>query len=99
MLTLDECIGMSGLEEAVIDAIARHQRIPEIAAVELGAMLLASREGRCQIRWMITVRADHDTRAGNQQRATTLRGALSEFDATHFGGPIRRRPDRRRSRR
>ena len=36
MLTLQECIDLSGLEVEEIEAIARHERIPEIVAAELG---------------------------------------------------------------
>ena len=42
MLTLQECIDLSGLEVEVIEAIARHERIPEIVAAELGNHLLAT---------------------------------------------------------
>jgi hypothetical protein len=83
MLTLDECIGMSGLDEDVIDAIAQHQRVAEIIAVELGALLLATPEGRCQIRRIISERADHYRCSGKPQRAATLRRALSGFDTAH----------------
>jgi hypothetical protein len=82
MVTLNECIGMSGLDEDVIAVIARHQRIPEIAAVELGAILLKSRDGRRAIRTMIAERADHAMRSGKQQCAASLRRTLSAFDAT-----------------
>jgi hypothetical protein len=81
MVTLNECIGMSGLDKDVIEAIARHQRIPEIAAVELGAILLKRRDGRAAIRTMITERAEHAMRSGKRQCAASLRRTLSAFDA------------------
>jgi hypothetical protein len=53
MLTLQECIDLSGLEVEEIEAIARHERIPEIVAAELGNHLLATSDGRQRIRRMI----------------------------------------------
>jgi hypothetical protein len=82
MVTLNECIGMSGLDENVVDAIAEHQRIPEIAAVELGAILLKSLDGRKRIRWMIIERADHAMRSGKREREASLRRTLSAFDGS-----------------
>jgi len=60
MLTLQECIDLSGLEVEEIEAIARHERIPEIVAAELGNHLLATSDGRRRIRRMI---ADNLSRA------------------------------------
>ena len=42
-----------GLEVEVIEAIARHERIPEIVAAELGNHLLATSDGRRRIRRML----------------------------------------------
>ena len=53
MLTLQECIDLSGLEVEEIEAIARHERIPEIVAAELGNHLLATSDGRRRIRRML----------------------------------------------
>ena len=39
MLTLEDCIGLSGLTEEEILAIAQHEHIPQIAATELGNRL------------------------------------------------------------
>jgi len=53
MLTLQECIDLSGLEVEEIEAIARRERIPEIVAAQLGNYLLATSDGRRRIRRMI----------------------------------------------
>ena len=39
MLTLEDCIGLSGLDEEEILAIAEHEHIPEMAALEMGYYL------------------------------------------------------------
>ncbi len=53
MLTLDDCIALSGLSEEEIDAIAEHERIPEMAALELGAYLVLRPDGCAAIRRFI----------------------------------------------
>ena len=40
MLTLEDCIELSDLSEEEILAIAEHEHIPEMVAVELGAYLV-----------------------------------------------------------
>lgn len=40
MLSLEDCLGLCDLSEDEVLAIAEHERIPEIAAVELGNYLL-----------------------------------------------------------
>jgi hypothetical protein len=54
MISLEDCVGLSGLTEEEVLAIAEHEHIPEIAASALGQYL--SRQE--QIRDMIV----HDIR-------------------------------------
>jgi len=63
MLTLQECIDLSGLEFEEIEAIAQHERIPEIVAAELGNYLLATSDGRRRIRRMIADKLSHARQA------------------------------------
>jgi len=53
MLALMDCIALSDLTEEEVDAIAEHERIPEMAAIELGAYLIHRRGGGMAIRRMI----------------------------------------------
>lgn len=53
MLSLEDCIALSGLTEDEVVAIAQHEHIPEIAAVELGNYLSHSADGRLVIKSMI----------------------------------------------
>ena len=46
MITLEDCIALCGLTEDEVLAIAEHEHIPEMAAVELAAYLLMSEQGR-----------------------------------------------------
>jgi len=65
MLTLQECIDLSGLEVEEIEAIARHEHIPEIVAAELGNYLLATSDGRRRIRRMIADNLAHAPQAAD----------------------------------
>ncbi len=49
MLTFEECCAMCGLTEALVEAIAEHEDIPEIVALELGAFLLEQPGGAARI--------------------------------------------------
>ncbi len=46
MFSLEDCIGLCGLTEEEVRAIAEHERIPEIAAAELGSYLVLG-SARC----------------------------------------------------
>ena len=39
MLTIKDCIALSDLTEAEVDAIAEHEHLPEMVAVEMGHCL------------------------------------------------------------
>src|SRR5262245_29909423 len=45
MLTIDDCIGLSELSEEEVLAIAEHEHIPQIAAIELGNSLIQTPDG------------------------------------------------------
>jgi hypothetical protein len=51
MLTIQDCIELSELTEEEILAIARHQHIPEMAALELGNYLIQTASSTT---WSIT---------------------------------------------
>ena len=53
MLTLEDCIALSGLTREEIDAIAEHEHLPEIIAMEMGAYLLQLPEGGKAIKGII----------------------------------------------
>lgn len=53
MVTLQDCIGLSSLSESEVDAIAEHEHVPEMIAVELGYWLARTPDGQERILWMI----------------------------------------------
>ena len=53
MLTMEECIALSELTEEEIAAIAEHEHVPEIVALELGNYLVHTASGQRRIKAMI----------------------------------------------
>lgn len=53
MLSLEDCLALCDLSEAEVLAIAHHERIPEIAAAELGHYLVRTPAGEMRIKSII----------------------------------------------
>jgi hypothetical protein len=49
MITLEDCIGLCGLTEEEVLAIAEHEHVPEIAAAALAQYLLSLECNRYQL--------------------------------------------------
>ena len=65
MLTLQDCIELSELSEEEILAIAEHEHIPEMLAVEMGNYLVHAPSGEKQIKRMIVDDIDQARAHGN----------------------------------
>jgi hypothetical protein len=83
VVTLKECMDLTGLEVEEIDAIAEHERVPQIVAAELGHFLLATADGRRRIRSMISDDMERARRSGNKQHAAELGRVLSKYLGMH----------------
>ena len=64
MISLEDCIGLCGLTEEEVLAIAEHEHVPAMAATALGQYLLKQEHGIEQIRDMIV----HDIRQAQQRQ-------------------------------
>ena len=53
MITLQDCIGLCGLTEEQVLAVAEHEHLPEVVATALAQYLLSSEHGSAAIRDMI----------------------------------------------
>jgi hypothetical protein len=53
MITLEDCIGLCGLTEEEVLAIAEHEHLPEIAATALAEYVLSLEHGSEKVRDMI----------------------------------------------
>ena len=85
MLTLEECIALSGLTEDEVMAIAEHEHIPHMAAVELGNYLVSSEDGRVRIKRMILDDMQAARDHGDRAHLATLKWVLKHFIDTHAG--------------
>lgn len=83
MLTLEDCIGLCGLSEEEVRAIAEHEHIPELAAAEYGNYLASTPEGEQCIRAMIRDDIAHAADCGNLERQLALKLVLRNFILQH----------------
>ena len=83
MLTLQDCIELSDLSEEEILAIAEHEHIPEMLAVEMGNYLTHTASGEKRIKRMIVDDIDHAKNNGNVKHAAELKSVLKHFVAEH----------------
>ena len=86
MLTLQDCIELSDLSEDEILAIAEHEHLPEMVAVEMGCYLCHTPAGDKRIRRMIADDIQHARDRGDVRHAALLRTVLKHYLAEHHGG-------------
>jgi len=92
MLTYEDCVGLSELTEGEIEAIAEHEHIPEIAALEMGNYLVHTPAGERRLKTFIADDLALARVSGNQQHAALLRAVLKNFVAQHHLGARRTAP-------
>jgi hypothetical protein len=84
MITLEDCIGLCGLTEEEVLAIAEHEHLPEIAATALAQYLLSLEHGSEQVRDMIVDDIRRAQRNGaNKEHVLALLHALHHYLKTH----------------
>lgn len=83
MLALEDCIGLCGLTEEEVLAIAEHEHVPEIAATALAQYLLSQECGTEKVRDMIIDDIRNCQRHDNKQHVLTLLHVLHHFLKTH----------------
>jgi len=83
MLTYQDCLGLCDLTEEEIEAVALHEHIPQIVAVELGNYLLHRPDGTLCIKRMILDDIDQAQHGGDNQRVFQLKLVLKHFVDTH----------------
>jgi hypothetical protein len=84
MITLEDCVGLSGLTEEEVLAIAEHEHLPEIAATALAAYLLSQEHGSEKVLDMIVddIRQAQLVK-GNKEHVLALLHVLHHFLKTH----------------
>ena len=83
MLSLEDCVELSRLTEEEILAIAEHEHLPEMAALELGSYLVQQPDGELRIKAMIRDDIDDAERRGERDRVLALKLVLRHFVAQH----------------
>ena len=83
MLTFEDCLGLSELTEDEILAIAEHEHIPEVAALELGNSLIHEPRGEERIKCFIVDDIAAACRKGDLRHAAVLRLVLRDFCEEH----------------
>ena len=86
MISLEDCIALSGLDKDEIAAISEHEHIPEIAATALASYLLKQPKGGEAIRTMIIDDIHKALDDGRVQHAAELFMALRHFLEQHPQG-------------
>lgn len=83
MLRYQDCVELSDLTEEEIEAIAQHEHLPEMAALELGSYLVHSEEGIPMIKRIILDDIEEARRRGHTQKMLELKLVLKHFVETH----------------
>jgi len=84
MISIEDCISLSGLSREEVDAIAEHEHVPEMAAAALAAWLMTKEEaGVLEVRAMIRDDIRMALRKGNRAHAAELLLALRHFLSEH----------------
>ncbi len=79
MLTYEDCIGMSDLTPDEVDAIAEHEHVPSIVALEMGRYLMSGPDGSRRVSGIIL-----DDIADARERGDTLHAACLKLILQNF---------------
>lgn len=83
MLTYQDCVELSDLTEEEIEAIAQHEHLPEMAALELGSYMVHTEEGIPMIKRIILDDIEEARRRGHVEKILQLKLVLKHFVDTH----------------
>jgi hypothetical protein len=84
MISIEDCIALSGLTREEVDAVAEHEHLPEAAAAALAAWLMQKEDkGVMAVRNMLRDDIRTAISNGNHAHAAELLAALRHFLATH----------------
>jgi hypothetical protein len=83
MLTFEDCLALCHLTEEEVAAIAEHEHIPEIAAIEYGDYLIQTDNGEQHIKRMIIEDIERAKDCGNLKHVEELEAVLKHFIFNH----------------
>jgi hypothetical protein len=82
-LTFDDCVGLCDLSEAEILAIAAHEHLPALAALELGSYLVRSPDGEQRVKEIIRDDLAAAASSGDRPRMLALKSVLRDYILNH----------------
>ena len=94
MLRFEDCLELCALSEEEIKAIAEHEHLPEIVALELGDYLMRGPDGELLVSHMFIDDIRAAERRGDLVHAAQLKKTLRHFIEEHLA-QRRAAPDRR----
>jgi hypothetical protein len=83
VISLEDCVALSGLTEDQVLAIAEHEHVPEIAAAALAQYLLKQEHGTEKIRDMIVEDIRQAQQHQDKAHILTLLHVLHHFLKSH----------------
>ena len=83
MITMQDCIGLCSLTEAEVDAIAEHEHLPGMVALELGFWLARTPEGQDRILWMIEDDIGYARSHGHWAHVQELQDVRTHYVESH----------------
>jgi hypothetical protein len=83
MIQLEDCIGLCGLTEEEVLAVAEHEHVPEIVAAAMSHYIVTGEHGGEKIRDMIVDDIRQAQATGNRAHVLTLLHVLHHFLQDH----------------
>ncbi len=80
MITIEDCYGFCDLDQDAIDAIASHEHLNDIVAIELAQCLIKQKSGLRQLHTMIEDDIYWAQLKGQTARVSQLKKTLAAFD-------------------
>lgn len=90
MLTLQDCVEMSGIDWDELVAIAHHEHLPDMVALEKAHAFLQQEWGAPAVRQMVIDEVRRSIENGNSKEAVTALRILEHTFEAHPGGHDRR---------
>ena len=83
MLTLQDCLALCELSDDEVAAIAQHEHMPAIAALELGHYLVRTPAGELAIKDIIRDDIAAAARRGDRMRVLALKSIICDYIRRH----------------
>lgn len=83
MLTYEDCLGLCGLTEEEIDAIAEHEHLPSIVAAEYANYLCHTEDGEARLKRIILDDIEVARVRGDKRHALALKLVLRHHLERH----------------